>query len=96
MRILTFLLFTSTLLAAPAFSVTDQERAVLQRLHNELKAAEQIIMEAEQAENATDRRQVDYQQLRDDLEQILQGIADVVDAKRREPRDLPPIEGDYL
>ena len=82
-------------LAAPIYAVTDQERSVLQRLHDELSTASKIIDEAEQAANADDRRQVDYQRLRDDLQKTQQGILDAINSERREPRLLPPIDGHY-
>ena len=82
-------------LSVPAHAITDQERSVLQRLHVELASISKIIDEAQQAANPDNRRQVDYQRLRDDLQKIQQGILDAVNAKRREPRLLPPIEGDY-
>ena len=82
-------------LSAPTYAITDQERSVLQRLHVELSTISKIIDEAQQAANADDRRQVDYQRLKSDLQKIQQGILDAVNAQRRDPRLLPPIEGDY-
>jgi len=55
-----------------------------------------IIDEAQQAVNQRDRRQVDYPRLVDDLQKIQQGILDAINAERREPRSLPPVDGDYL
>ncbi len=90
---------TLTLLVAvfstPAYAVTDQERSVLQRLNTELEAITKIIDEAQQGGNSNDRRQVNYLRLRADLKKIQQGILDAASAVRREPRSLPPIEGDY-
>ena len=82
-------------LSAPTYAITDQERSVLQRLHVELSTISKIIDEAQQAANADDRRQVEYQRLKSDLQKIQQGILDAVNAQRRDPRLLPPIEGDY-
>lgn len=95
MRKQIFFIIIFAALAVPTYAVTDQERSVLQRLHVELSTISKIIDEAEQATNADDRRQVDYQRLRDDLQKIQQGILDVVNAERREPRLLPPIDGNY-
>jgi len=81
--------------STPAYAVTDQERSVLQRLNTELEAIAEIIDEAEQAINTHDRRIVDYQRLRSDLQKIQQGILDAANAVRREPRSLPSIEGNY-
>ena len=83
------------LLSAPTYAITDQERSVLQRLNTELGTIANIINEAQQAANQRDRRQVDYQRLIDDLEKIQQGILDAINAERREPRSLPPLDGDY-
>ena len=83
------------LLSAPSYAITDQERSTLQRLNAELEAISEIIDEAEQAVNVHDRRLVDYQRLRSDLQKIQQGILDTVNAERREPRSLPPVDGDY-
>ncbi len=83
------------LLSAPTYAITDQERSVLQRLNTELGTITNIINEAQQAANQRDRRQVDYQRLNDDLQKIQQGILDAINAERREPRSLPPLDGDY-
>jgi len=83
------------LLSVPTYAITDQERSVLQRLKTELGSVANIISEAQQAANQRDRRQVDYQRLNDDLEKIQQGILDAINAERREPRSLPPVDGDY-
>ena len=83
------------LLSAPTYAITDQERSVLQRLNAELGTVTNIINEAQQAANQSDRRQVDYQRLSDDLQKIQQGLLDAINAERREPRSLPPVDGDY-
>ena len=95
MRKQAFFIIIFAALAAPTYAITDQERSVLQRLHVELSTISKIIDEAERAANADDRRQVDYQRLRDDLQKIQQGILDAVNSERREPRLLPPIDGHY-
>ena len=82
-------------LAFPSYAITDNERAVLLRLHHELELASLIVDEAAQAANSQDRRRIKYPQLQSDLNKILQGIADAIAAERREPRSLPPIDGDY-
>lgn len=95
MRMIKTLILLVAVLSAPAYAVTDQERSALQRLNVELEAIIKIIDEAQQAANPDDRRQVNYQRLRADLLKIQQGIFDAASAVRREPRSLPPIEGDY-
>ena len=95
MRMTKHLTLLVAVLSAPAYAVTDQERSVLQRLNTELEAITTIIDEAQQAANPHDRKLVDYERLRADLQKIQQGIIDAAKAVRREPRSLPPIEGDY-
>lgn len=95
MRMTKTLILLVAVLSAPTYAVTDQERSALQRLNVELEAITKIIDEAQQAANPDDRRQVNYQRLRADLLKIQQGILDAASAVRREPRSLPPIEGDY-
>ena len=95
MRMIKTLILLVAVLSAPAYAVTDQERSALQRLNVELEAITKIIDEAQQAAIPDDRRQVNYQRLRADLLKIQQGILDAVNTVRREPRSLPPIEGDY-
>jgi len=95
MRMTKTLILLVAVLSAPAYAVTDQERSALQRLNAELEAITKIINEAQQAANPHDRKLVDYQRLRADLQKIQQGIVDAANTMRREPRLLPPIEGDY-
>ncbi len=95
MRMKKIIILLIAVLSAPTYAVTDQERSALQRLSAELEAITKIIDEAQQAANPDDRELVDYQRLRADLQEIQQGILDAANAVRREPRSLPPIEGDY-
>ena len=95
MRMKKIIILLIAVLSAPTYAVTDQERSVLQRLIAELEAITRVIDEAQQAANPYDRELVDYQRLRADLQEIQQGILDAANAVRREPRSLPPIEGDY-
>ena len=95
MRMTKTLILLVAVLAAPAYAVTDQERSALQRLNTELETITKIIDEAQQAANPHDRKLVDYERLRADLQKIQQGILDAANTVRREPRSLPPIEGDY-
>lgn len=97
MRILNSVFFTALLLvvSAESYAITDSERAVLIRLHHELVLSKSMIDEAAQAANSQDRQHIQYPQLKNDLNKILQGIADAVASERREPRSLSPINGDY-
>jgi len=76
-------------------AITDQERTVLQRLHSELAVVNSIVEEAEQSVNQNDRQQVDYAQLKADLQRIQEGVGDILNNQRREPRSLPSISGEY-
>ena len=95
MRMTKPLILLVAVLSAPTYAVTDQERSALQRLNKELEAITNIIDEAQQAVNPGDRRQVNYQRLRADMLKIQEGILDAANTVRREPRPLPPIEGNY-
>ena len=87
--------FLTIIYLFPAYAVTDGERLALQRLHSELTSIQEIIKAAEQNSNDQGRYLVDYDQLRRDLGQVRQGIEGILNSRRREPRSLPPIEGDY-
>ena len=95
MQITKTLITLIAILSVPAYAVTDQERSALHRLHAELETITLIIGEAEHASNLKDRKQVNYQRLRADLQKIQQGILDAASTVRRDPRSLPPVEGDY-
>lgn len=89
-----FILLISAL-SAPAYAVTDQEWSTLLRLNTELEVLSKNIEEAQKAVNPDDRKQISYQKIRADLQKIQQGILDAINAERREPRSLPPVDGDY-
>ena len=95
MRILKTLTLLVAVFSAPIHAVTDHERSALHRLNTELESVTSIIDEAQHAANSQDRELVDYQRLRDDLQKIQHGIIDAASSVRREPRSLPPIDGDY-
>lgn len=88
-------LFSTVLFVSNSYAVTDQERAVLQRFHNELTLTKQLLKEAERAVNQHDKRKVNYIKIFHDLEVLLNGINDLIESKRRTPRTLPKLEGDY-
>lgn len=87
--------FLTIIYLFPAYAVTDRERFALQQLHSELTSIREIIKAAEHNSNKKGRYLVDYDQLRRDLGQVRQGVEDILNSRRREPRSLPPIEGDY-
>ncbi|MBL4885689.1 MAG: hypothetical protein JKY95_14305 [Planctomycetaceae bacterium] len=80
---------------SPVFAITDVERAALLRASAEIAMIEAIVEEAEQGKNVEDRQPIQYQEIKNDLEKIKQGLLDVINEVRREPRALPPINGDY-
>ncbi|MGS2722114.1 integrative conjugative element protein, RAQPRD family [Porticoccus sp. GXU_MW_L64] len=84
-----------TLLILPAHAVTDSERQALKRVHDEIFATIQLVQEAAKSANPNDRQKVNYTRLLEDLKKIQKGIAEVILSKRREPRSLPPIKGEY-
>lgn len=85
----------AAIIATATNAITDQERTVLQRLHSELTIINSIVEEAEQSVNQNDRQQVDYVQLKADLQRIQEGVGDILNNQRREPRSLPSISGEY-
>ena len=95
MRYRALLSAVAVTIASTTQAITDQERTVLQRLHSELAIISTIVKEAEQAVNQKDRQQVDYAQLKTDLQRIQEGIGDILNNQRREPRSLPSISGEY-
>lgn len=82
-------------IASATYAITDQEHTALQRLHSELAVISTIVEEAEQSVNQNDRQQVDYAQLKADLQRIQEGVGDILNSRRREPRSLPSISGEY-
>lgn len=82
-------------IASAAYAITGQERTALERLHSELAVISTIVEEAEQSVNQNDRQQVDYAQLKADLQRIQEGVGDILNNQRREPRSLPSISGEY-
>jgi len=97
MRFFNVYFFTALLLvvSVESYAISDSERAIILRLHHELELSMSMIDEAVQAANPQDRQHIQYPKLKDDLNKILQGIADAVASERREPRSLSPINGDY-
>lgn len=80
---------------SPGYGVTDGERTALYRLHHELIIIRPIIDEAEQNANNKTGTRVEYDQLRGDIQKIERGVVDILNSQQREPRTLPPIDGDY-
>ena len=78
-----------------AIADADGERAALARITHELQAIEPLIAEAASQANPDARIRFQYDWLRQDLRTIQQGIQAHIDAPRSEPRNFPPLRGDY-
>jgi RAQPRD family integrative conjugative element protein len=90
---------TAALLSLPiataSYAASDQERTALTNLITELELLTKVVNESQRiADPSTDIR-FDYPALHADLELIRQGILDHLQKARREPRELPPLSGDY-
>ncbi|PHS00170.1 MAG: hypothetical protein COA78_24295 [Blastopirellula sp.] len=83
-------------ITSSVFAITDEERSALLRATAEIMIIETIVEEAEQGVNVEDRKKIQYETIKQDLEKIRQGLLDVINEVRREPRMLPPISGEYL
>ena len=88
-----FVIVISVLVHTSAWA--NGEHSELTRLLIELKSLERIIVIAEHSANKQNRLTFDYDQLRNDLIMIQQGIDDYVNTIPRDPRTLPKIEADY-
>ena len=73
----------------------DGEREVLARIGHELQSIEPLIREAESQANPDSRIRFRYDWLHQDLSRVRQGIQAHIDAPRAEPRNFPPLRGDY-
>ena len=82
-------------LGGAALADPDAEREALARLIHEIKALEPIIATAESQATPDARIRFRYDWLRQDLERIRAGIQEHIDAPRNEPRQVPPLRGDY-
>jgi len=85
------LLFSGT----TALADLDAEREALARLIHEIEALEPVIATAESQATPEARIRFRYDWLRQDLERIRAGIQEHIDAPRNEPRQVPPLRGDY-
>lgn len=82
-------------LAAPAWAGAEAERAALARLANELLALEPLIDAAEGQADRETRIRFQYPWLRQDLRRVRAGIEDHLRSPSAEPRQFPPLRGDY-
>lgn len=89
----TFLLLASVTTASHATS--DEERAALANFITELDALNEIIDDSKRAADLSSEFTFDYPALQADLSLIRQGVLDYLQKARREPRELPPLSGEY-
>jgi RAQPRD family integrative conjugative element protein len=77
------------------YADADAEREVLARIVHELQAIESLITQAESTADNDSRVRFQYDWLRQDLDQVQDGIQSHIDAPRAQPRAFPPLRGDY-
>lgn len=73
----------------------DTERAALARLVHELDALEPLVQSAEAQADPDARVRFQYDWLRQDLARVRLGIEEHLNAPQAEPRQFPPLRGDY-
>ncbi len=81
--------------ATTAMADRDHEHEALAQLVHELDALKPLIETAQQASDPSARLRFQYDWLRQDVERMQSGIQMHLTAPRRQPRDLPPLKGDY-
>ena len=79
----------------PAFADVDAEREALARLIHELETLEPLIRTAQSQADPDARIRFRYDWLRQDLARVRLGVQEHIDAPRAEPRNFPPLRGDY-
>ncbi len=94
-----FLLLTGLLLTAspmrPAIADAEGERAVLARIHHEIRALEPLLAEAASQADPDARIRFRYDWLRRDLDRMLRGLQAHIEAPQGTPRAFPALRGDY-
>ncbi|MEW8015102.1 MAG: RAQPRD family integrative conjugative element protein [Candidatus Sedimenticola endophacoides] len=81
--------------ASTASLADDGERETLARLAHEIETLRVLVDEAESHADTGARIRFRYDWLRADLARVRQGILDHAQADRAEPREVPPLRGDY-
>ena len=77
------------------YADADAEREALARIIHELQVIESMVDKAQAQGEKDTRIRFQYQWLRQDLNQIKNGIQSHIDAPRAQPRSFPPLRGDY-
>jgi RAQPRD family integrative conjugative element protein len=71
------------------------EREALARVIHELQAIEPLLRTGQAQANPDARVRFRYDWLRQDLQRMRLGIQEHIDAPRAEPREFPPLRGEY-
>jgi RAQPRD family integrative conjugative element protein len=82
------------LTAVTARADADSEREALARIAHELQRLQAQVAQAARNADTTARVKFRYDWLEKDLELVLRGVTDHLDAPRQ-PRPVPPLAGDY-
>jgi len=90
--IITILLFS---ISSFALADADGERVALAKIIHELEALKPLITEATSQSNPDARIQFQYEWLALDIHRIKSGIEEHLTAPRTQPRNFPPLKGDY-
>ncbi|HSV47577.1 MAG TPA: RAQPRD family integrative conjugative element protein [Ramlibacter sp.] len=81
-------------LVSAARADADSEREALARIAQELQRLQLEVAQAAKNADTTARVKFRYDWLGKDLELVLRGVTDHLDAPRQ-PRPVPPLVGDY-
>ena len=73
----------------------EGERDALARVIHELQAIEPLLRLGQAQANPDNRVRFRYDWLRQDLERVRIGVQEHINAPRAEPRNFPPLRGDY-
>ena len=95
MKRILIIVFVSVLLPQPGWSDADTEHQTLAQLIHELDALQPLIDQAQHNVDPDARIRFNYDWLRADIEQIRSGIHNHLIQPRQQPRNIPPLKGDY-
>ena len=95
--VLALALFGSALASAVQAQAADiDEKEALTRLAAEVRVLEQLISAAERGADPGARVAFNYEQFRRDLSMIGAGIDDYLHGHRQQPRQIKPIDPNYV
>ena len=95
MRIRVLIITCLWLLSQTAMADRDAERHALAQLIHELDALLPVIERAKHNADLDARIRFHYDWLRTDVEHIRLGIQNHLVQPRQQPRNIPPLKGDY-